>query len=68
MNRNLGLPNKFVERWFDIEYQLKRLNREIERLTTKLNKNEISEANNNPLIARINQRLERFKKIASEKF
>ena len=65
MNRNLGLPTKFVERWFDIEYQLKRLNREIERLTAKLNKNERSENSNNQII---NQRLERFKRVASDKF
>lgn len=68
LNRNLGLPNAFVELWFDIEFHLGRLLREIDRLVAKRTESEATGEEHKSLTARITQRKERFRTIAAEKF
>jgi hypothetical protein len=68
LNRNLGLPNAFVELWFDIEFHLGRLRREIERLAVKRIEAEATSDPHKSLAARVSQRRERFQTIAAEKF
>jgi serine/threonine protein kinase len=68
LNRNLGLPNAFVELWFDIEFHLGRLRQEIARLAAKRVEAEAASDTYKSVAARINQRRERFQAIAAEKF
>lgn len=68
LNRNLGLPNAFVELWFDIEFHLGRLLREIERLAAKHSESGATGDAQKSLVARIAQRRERFHILAMEKF
>jgi len=68
LNRNLGLPNAFVELWFDIEFHLGRLHQEIDRLAAKAAAAEKASDTYKSLTARVNQRRERFQTIAAEKF
>lgn len=68
LNRNLGLPNAFVESWFDIEFHLGRLLREIERLDAKRAESGLTGEAQKSLPTRIAQRKERFKTLAAEKF
>ena len=68
LNRNLGLPNAFVELWFDIEFHLGHLRREIERLDVKRIEAEATSDPLKSLAARVSQRRERFQTIAAEKF
>lgn len=68
LNRNLGLPNAFVEAWFDIDFHLGSLLREIERLTHKRLESNADREEIASLSARIGQRSERFRTLAREKF
>lgn len=68
LNRNLGLPNAFVERWFDIEFHLGSMWREIVRLDAKRAASEATGEANKSLAARVAQRRERFRTLAAEKF
>jgi len=68
LNRNLGLPNTFVEAWFDIDFHLGRLLREIDRLTRKRTASNATQEELSSLSARIGQRSERFQRLATEKF
>lgn len=68
LNRNLGLPSAFVEAWFDIDFHLGGLLREINRLTYKHTESNGTQEELTSLPARIAQRSERFRKLASEKF
>lgn len=67
LNRHLGLPNAFVEDWFDIEFQLGRMLSEIQRLIKKREGADVGgEAQKTPA-ARIAQRRDRFQTVAGEK-
>ena len=68
LNRNLGLPNAFVEQWFDIEFHLAGMQREILRLVAKRSKTEVTSDAYKAMTGRIAQRRERFQSIAEEKF
>ena len=68
LNRNLGLPNAFVERWFDIEFHLGRLWREILRLEAKSAASETAGEVDKSFAARVAKRRERFRILAAEKF
>jgi len=68
LNRNLGLPNVFVEDWFDIEFHLGRMLGEIQRLITKRGQTEADSEAHKALAGRIAQRRERFQAVAAEKF
>jgi hypothetical protein len=68
LNRNLGLPNAFVEQWFDIEFHLGRLLQEILRLDAELVASEANGEANKSLAARVERRRERFRTLAAEKF
>ncbi|PBJ10758.1 AAA domain-containing protein [Pseudomonas sp. ACN5] len=68
LNRNLGLPNPFVTVWFDIEFHLGRLMREIDRLESKRAQTDPYGDAYKSLTQRISQRRERFRTLAEEKF
>lgn len=68
LNRNLGLPNAFVEVWFDIDFHLGRLLREIGRLEAKRTESNASDETHKALAARIARRREQFQTLATEKF
>jgi hypothetical protein len=68
LNRNLGLPNAFVEDWFDIEFHLGRMLSEIQRLIKKREQAEVGSDAHKALAARIAQRRDRFQTVAGEKF
>ncbi|MGE8158984.1 AAA domain-containing protein [Paraburkholderia sp. NPDC080076] len=68
LNRNLGLPNQFVERWFDIAFHLGRLLEEMDRLSVKRDLADVASEARKSLEARVHQRRERFQTIALEKF
>lgn len=68
LSRNLGVPGAFVEEWFDISFHLGRLRDEIDRLTSKYEESKAKLDERTSLSARIGQRLERFRTLASEKF
>lgn len=68
LNRNLGLPNAFVEQWFDIEFHLGRMLRDLERLVAKRGEAEVASEDHKSLAGRIAQRRERFQNLATEKF
>lgn len=68
LNRNLGLPNAFVELWFDIEFHLGRLLKEIDRLTAKRSELDVAGDTQKSLTARVAQRKERFVTLAAQKF
>jgi serine/threonine protein kinase len=68
LNRNLGLPTAFVEAWFDIDFYLGRLQREIDRLGRKRAAADLAGGEHKDLPARIAQRTERFYILAEEKF
>lgn len=68
LNRNLGLPNAFVEQWFDIEFHLGRMQREIVRLVAKRSKLDVASDAYKTITGTIARRRERFKGMAEEKF
>jgi len=68
LSENLGLPREFVESWFDINYHLDRLLRDIEVLSAKLQKEQEGSKEQKQLLARLTRREERFKIVAREKF
>lgn len=68
LNRNLGLPNAFVEAWFDIDFHLGELLREIERLERRLALPQLSRDDLSAASLRLGQRLDRFQTIAQVKF
>lgn len=68
LNRNLGLPNAFVEAWFDIDFHLGRLSRDIERLARKRSEANATREDLASVAARIGQRTERLRTLAREKF
>lgn len=68
LNRNLGLPNGFVEAWFDIDFYLGRLLRDIERLVRKRSEANATGDDLASVAARIGQRTERLRTLAREKF
>lgn len=68
LNRNLGLPNAFVEAWFDIDFHLGRLLRDIERLARKCSETNATGEDPASVAARIGQRTERLRTLAREKF
>jgi serine/threonine protein kinase/DNA polymerase III delta prime subunit len=68
LNRNLGLPNKFVETFFDIKIHLERLLEEVDRLRKKIETNDIDTEKKGKLSSQINQRIDRFRTLAREKF
>lgn len=68
LNRNLGLPNAFVEDWFDIEFHLGRMLAEIQRLVAKRDQTDAANEAHKTLSGRISQRRERFRVIAADKF
>ena len=68
LNRNLGLPNPFVERWFDIAFHLGRLLQEVDRLSVKCDQAGADGEARKSLAARVIQRRERFHSVAAEKF
>ncbi len=68
LNRNLGLPAAFVETWFDIDFHLGGLRREIDRLVFKREGANVSREELASLLARIRQRSERFQRLSSDKF
>lgn len=68
LNRNLGLPSAFVEAWFDIDFHLGSLRREIDRLMLKQEQSNVSKEELSSLPARIGQRSDRFRRLAIEKF
>jgi hypothetical protein len=68
LNRNLGLPNAFVEAWFDIDFHLGRLLRDIERLTRKRSEANATGEDLASVAARIGQRTERLRTMARDKF
>ncbi|MCA8171411.1 AAA domain-containing protein [Burkholderia gladioli] len=68
LNRNLGLPNSFVEIWFDIDFHLGRLWRDIERLERKRSEANATGEELASVVVRIGQRTERLRTLALEKF
>lgn len=68
LNRNLGLPNAFVEAWFDIDFHLGRLLRDIERLARKRSEANVTGEDLASVAARIGQRTERLRTLARDKF
>jgi serine/threonine protein kinase len=68
LSRNLGLPNAFVETWFDIDFHLGRLLRDIERLGRKRSEANAMGEDLASAAARIGQRTERLRTLAREKF
>jgi hypothetical protein len=68
LSRNLGLPNAFVETWFDIDFHLGRLLRDIERLARKLSEATATGEDLASAAARVGQRTERLRTLAREKF
>lgn len=68
LNRNLGLPSAFVEAWFDIDFYLGRMLRDIERLTRKRLEADAAGEGLASVGARIVQRTERLRTLAREKF
>ncbi|WP_375576646.1 AAA domain-containing protein [Paracidovorax oryzae] len=68
LSRNLGLPSAFVEDWFDIDFHLGRLLRDIERLARKRSEANATGEDIASAAARIGQRTERLRTLAREKF
>lgn len=68
LSRNLGLPSAFVEDWFDIDFHLGRLLRDIERLARKRSEANATGEDLAFAAARIGQRTERLRTLAREKF
>lgn len=68
LNRNLGLPNAFVEAWFDIDFHLGRLLRDIERLARKRSEANATGEDLASVAARIGQRTDRLRTLAWDKF
>jgi serine/threonine protein kinase len=68
LSRNLGLSNAFVDVWFDLDFYLGRMLREIERLQIKNAAFAATSKEYKTLRAKIGQRTERFYSLASEKF
>lgn len=68
LSRNLGLPSAFVEDWFDIDFHLGRLLRDIERLARKRSGTKATVEDLASAAARIGQRTERLRTLAREKF
>lgn len=68
LNRNLGLPISFVEEWFDIDFYLGRLLKDIERLARKRSDANMTGDELAYVAARIGQRTERLRTLAREKF
>jgi len=68
LNRNLGLPNAFVEAWFDIDFHLGRLLRDVERLARRRSEANATGEDLASVAARIGQRTERLRILARDKF
>lgn len=68
LSRNLGLPSAFVEDWFDIDFHLGRLLRDIERVARKRSEANATGEDIASAAARIGQRTERLRTLAREKF
>ncbi len=68
LSRNLGLPSAFVEDWFDIDFHLGHLLRDIERLARKRSEANATGEDLPSAAARIGQRTERLRTLAREKF
>lgn len=65
LSRNLGLSYEFVEAWFNLDFYLGRMLREIKRLESKTPTSELETKNK---VAKIKQREDRFQTLAREKF
>lgn len=68
LSRNLGLPSAFVNDWFDLDFDLGRLSREIIKLDARRSTMPDGSPERSSLTARLAQRVSRFKIIAHEKF
>ncbi|WP_218831878.1 AAA domain-containing protein [Bordetella genomosp. 10] len=68
LSRNLGLPSAFVEAWFDIDFYLGRLLRDIERLARKRAEANVAGEDRASMGARVEQRTDRLRTLAREKF
>ncbi|MDO8729492.1 MAG: AAA domain-containing protein [bacterium] len=68
LSRNLGLSNEFVDDWFDLDFYLGRMFREIDRLSIKQIDFDLTSKEYKALAAKLGQRTERFHRLASEKF
>src|SRR5262249_55586822 len=64
---NLGLPKEFVEKWCNIEFDLKRMVFDIELLRRRLEGSK-EEADRTELEQRIARRVERFHQFAENKY
>lgn len=65
LSRNLGLSYEFVDAWFNLDFYLGRMLREINRIETKAATTESQSKNK---ATKISQRKERFQILAREKF
>lgn len=65
LSRNLGLSYEFVDAWFNLDFYLGRMLREINRIGSKMGTSEQESKN---IASRVKQRKDKFQTLAREKF
>jgi serine/threonine protein kinase len=68
LGSNLGLPQDFVQSWFDVEFYLGRLAREVAKLEEKISGMPEGSSGRDNLIAKVSRRTDRIDILVRERF